>query len=369
MLIAYFAHELADAAVQKRVRMLRAGGRRVVLLGFEREKAAPPLLGTPTIVLGRTASGKFAQRAISVLTALPAAWAERKAWAKADLILARNLEALAIAQILSPLVGAKGKPIIYECLDIHRLMLRRDVIGKVMRAIERACLKRVHAVLTSSPAFVTHYFEAMQKYAGPVLLVENKVLALDARAPRPAAAPAGPPWKIAWCGVLRCARSLDLLAKLAADAAGQIEISLWGAPALDQIPDFHERVANAPHMSFRGAYVADDLPRIYAEAHFVWAVDYFEAGGNSDWLLPNRLYEGLYHGAIPIAAAGLETARWLEKHQVGVTLAEPLAETLPRFFSDEASSRYAALRAGAAALDPRLLSFSREDCRALLATP
>lgn len=365
MLIAYFAHELADAAVQKRVHMLRAGGRRVVLLGFERERAAPPLLGMPIIILGRTASGKFLQRALSVLTALPTAWRERKAWAKADMIIARNLETLAIAHLLAPKTGGKRTPIIYECLDIHRLMLRQDVIGKIMRGIERACLKRVSAVLTSSPAFVTHYFEAMQNYAGPVLLVENKVLALDGRAPAPPPAPAGPPWKIAWCGVLRCARSFEILSALAAD--GSVEITLWGAPALDQIPDFHERVAAAPHVHFRGAYKAADLPRIYAEAHFVWAVDYFEQGGNSDWLLPNRLYEGLYHGAVPIAAAGVETARWLDAHKVGVVLAEPLAETLPAFLAQEAGAHYAALREAAAALDPKLLAFSREDCRAFLA--
>lgn len=368
MLVAYFAHELADAATQKRVRMLRAAGRRVVLLGFERNKPAPPLTGTQTFVLGRTAGGKFAQRIGSVLTALPKAWSHRREWERADVIVARNLEMLVIARVLSSLLGAKGR-IIYECLDIHRLMLREDRVGKMLRAIERWCLKRTSAALTSSPAFITNYFEKLQNYAGPFMLVENKVLALDAPRPLQKGPAAGPPWTIAWCGVLRCGRSFDILSKAAADAEGRIKIALWGAPALDQIPNFHKRVAAHPHMTFHGAYTPEDLPRIYGGAHFVWAIDYFEAGGNSDWLLPNRLYEGLYHGAIPIAVENVETARWLDTHKVGVVLGEPLAEALPRFLNDEASARYEALRQAAAALDARLLAFTREDCRALLAEP
>ena len=41
------------------------------------------------------------------------------------------------------------------------------------------------------------------------------------------------------------------------------------------------------------------------DVHFTWAIDFYEAGANSDWLLPNRLYEGGAHGAVPIALAGV----------------------------------------------------------------
>ena len=368
MLIAYFVHELADAAAQKRMLMLRKGGHRVVMLGFERRWPTPPVIGTPIFVLGHTASGKFVHRILSVLAALPHAWSKRKYWAKADVILARNLEMLVIACVLAPITRARGR-IVYECLDIHRLMLRDDRAGKILRDIERRCLKRVSAVLTSSPAFVANYFEAVQHYDGPVMLVENKVFTPNAPHPTIQARPAGPPWKIAWCGVLRCAKSLDILSALAAEFEGRVEIELWGAPALDQISDFHARVAAASHIRFRGAYKPEDLPRLYGDAHFVWAIDYFEAGGNSDWLLPNRLYEGLYHGAIPLAVAGTETARWLDAHEAGIVLAEPLAESLRSFLNNEARGRYPALSEAAAALDPHLLAFTREDCRTLLTAP
>ncbi len=366
MQIAYFAHDLADAAVQKRVRMLRSGGaRRVALLGFERGATPAPLVGTPTFRLGRTASGKFAQRVLSIFTALPEGWRKRRYWAGADTIIARNLETLAIVRLLAPIVGARGR-IVYECLDIHRLMLRQDRVGKIMRWIERLCMKRVSALLTSSPAFVANYFEPLQNYQGKVLLVENKVFALDAQAPAIAARPAGPPYKIVWAGALRCARSFETLQELATH--GLVEVHLWGAPALDQLPDFHNRIAATPHMTFHGAYAAKDLPRLYGGAHFVWTVDYFEAGGNSEWLLPNRLYEGLFHGAVPIARANTETARWLEANKVGVVLAEPLSGALRDLLAD-AAARYPTLYQAAAGLDPHLIAFTREDCRSLVAAP
>jgi succinoglycan biosynthesis protein ExoL len=54
--------------------------------------------------------------------------------------------------------------------------------------------------------------------------------------------------------------------------------------------------------------------------HFTWAIDYFEAGQNSDWLLPNRLYEGSAQGAVPIALNSVETGRWLAARDAGLRL-------------------------------------------------
>ena len=53
--IAYFAHDLADPAVHRRVRMLKVGGASVMPIGFRR--GAEPITaidGVPTIEIGRT---------------------------------------------------------------------------------------------------------------------------------------------------------------------------------------------------------------------------------------------------------------------------------------------------------------------------
>jgi succinoglycan biosynthesis protein ExoL len=361
MSIAYFVHELADAAVQKRLRMLRSAGEDVALFGFERDRG--DVQSHDGVVLGVTQNGKFASRIASVLLALPRAL-QRTEWRSARLIIARNLEMLALVVAITRLAGIRPR-IAYECLDIHRIVLGDGLTARLVRVLERFCLRRVDVVVVSSPAFERNYFRSIQNFPGRVLVAENKVLgAIPAPAERPTQQP---PWVIAWCGVLRCRRSLDILTTLARENPRLVKIELWGAPALDQIPDFHQRVAALPNVQFRGRYRPEQLGDIYAAAHFAWAVDFYEAGGNSDWLLPNRLYESVRFGSTPIAAAGVETANWLRDHNVGVVLEAPLATTLPTFLRTLDDAHYQQLRAAALGLDPSVTQLTEASCRAFVA--
>ncbi len=363
MKVAYFAHELADPAVRKRVRMLEAGGCAVSLLGFERVRGAPTAHEATGHILGRTRNQLMFARIGSVILAIPRALRIQSLWRDADFFMARNLEMLILVTLLTRVVRP-GARIIYECLDIHRLMLSAGIVGAAIRTVERACLKRCALIVTSSPAFERNYFRKTQRFAGEILLVENKVLALTSLAPAPPLA-AGPPWIIAWCGVLRCRRSFEALRDLAVASEGRVLIQLWGTPALDQIPNFHEVVAATPNMVFQGRYEPDQLADIYASAHFAWAIDFYEAGGNSDWLLPNRLYESLAFGAAPIAITGTETARWLGAHRVGEVLDAPIEKNLGPFLAGLTSDAFRLLRAAVLQLDPDLTRFTPAACRAL----
>jgi succinoglycan biosynthesis protein ExoL len=364
MNVAYFVHELADAAVRRRLAMLTAGGCNTTLLGFARDRGAGAE-ASDGIVLGRTHNQRFFQRALAVLAALPRALRAQELWRECDVILARNLEMLALVVVATRLLQPRAR-IVYECLDIHRLMSSTGLVGSMLRALERACLKRVALVITSSPAFERRHFRGTQRYGGDLLLIENKVLAL-APTPEAPAPNLGPPWRIAWCGVLRCKRSFELMCELVRNEDGRVLVDLWGVPALDQIPDFHAAVTATPGMAYHGRYTAEDLPRIYGGAHFAWAIDFYEAGGNSDWLLPNRLYESLAFGAPPIAIEGLETALWLKRHDVGIVLEAPIDAALTRFFASLDTPAYDAMRARVAALPREATRETPETCAALVA--
>ena len=113
---------------------------------------------------------------------------------------------------------------------------------------------------------------------------------------------AGEPWKIGWFGALRCRKSLELLAAFTRQMDGRFEVVLRGRPAYSEFDDFDGLVAAEPYIRFAGPYRnPEDLAAIYGEVHFSWAIDFFEEGLNSSWLLPNRLYEGCRFGAVPIA--------------------------------------------------------------------
>jgi hypothetical protein len=96
---------------------------------------------------------------------------------------------------------------------------------------------------------------------------------------------------------------------------------------LTEFGDFHAEVAS-PGVRFLGAYGPEDLERLYGQVHFTWAIDYFEEGQNSKWLLPNRIYEGCLHGAVPVALDGTETASFLRANGVGIVLADTSPGTL-----------------------------------------
>ena len=70
-----------------------------------------------------------------------------------------------------------------------------------------------------------------------------------------------------------------------------------------------------PNMTFSGRYRSpEDLAGIYDNLDVVWAGDFMEAGYNSVWLLPNRIYEGGYYCTPSIAPSRTQTAAWLTQH-------------------------------------------------------
>lgn len=365
--VLYLVHDVSDPAVRRRIIMLKAGGARVTLAGFRRTQELEDVEGVTPIDLGVTRDGRFAQRLGAVAMAATSIAASLKSIAAPDVIVARNLEMLALAQRARSAFST-SVPIVYECLDIHRLVLREDIFGKTLRGAERLLGRNVSLLLTSSPAFVSHYFERFGQIDAPIELLENKLLELEPRFDAGASPVPPPPWQIGWFGALRCRKSLGLLADFTRSSEGRFELLMRGRPALSEFPDFHGFVESEPHLAFRGAYRnPEDMADIYAQVHFSWAVDFFEEGQNSTWLLPNRLYEGCRFGTVPIAMAGTETASFLERLDIGLVLPEPSVAALTEALSDMTTERYAALHGAVLARDPATWVCSRSDCRALVA--
>ncbi|WP_410218125.1 glycosyl transferase family 1 [Paracoccus sp. (in: a-proteobacteria)] len=331
--ILYLAHDLRDAAVKRRLDMLMIGGARVSVAGFRRDERPIENVGVhPAVDLGRTYDRDFKQRVAKIISLrlLPQ---KNFTHTDADIVIARNLEMLVLAMKLRRHDGKRPK-VVYESLDVHRLLLRKDAIGKVLRRMERHLLSDVPLIMTSSPAFVREYFNGVQGLRKPVVLIENKVL--DVTGDQTAAGsrslalkPDGEPVRIGWFGALRCRKSVHLLAEFSRRMHGRYEIVLRGRPARTEFDDFDGFVAAEPFMRFEGPYRSpDDLATIYGEVDYVWAIDFFEEGLNSSWLLPNRLYEGCLHGGVPIAIAGTETARYLAENKIGEVLLEASPEAL-----------------------------------------
>ena len=365
MKLCYFVHDLGDAAVQRRVRMLREGGACVTLIGFRRAGSSRNCVSGVTVIeLGQTEAARLSRRGVSVLAAWLRLGRVRGAMRDADIIIARQLETLVLAAAARHRF-APSAPIVFECLDIHRTMSGASISAAALRWVEGWLLRRCALLIVSSPAFVTHHF-GQHRLLPPVRLVENKALGTDSPTPlvrRPRGCPQ--PWRIGWFGVLRCRRSLLLLIALVRAQQGRVEVVLRGRPAYTAIPDWNELTAGVPGLRYDGPYDgATELASLYTAVDFTWAIDFFEAGANSTWLLPNRLYEGGMHGSVPLAIGATETGHWLAARSAGVLLGEPLAEELAAFFANLTEARYTTL---SVALPLGDVVHATADCKRLVA--
>ena len=366
--ILYLVPSLADPAVARRVAMLRLGGAEVEIAGFRRADAPPDSLPAGTVVeLDVTHDGRMLQRLFATLTAAFRARGWARSFARPDVIIARNLEMLGIANRLLDL-WPEPPALVYECLDIHRLMLRGDNLGQSMRGIEQRLLRRASLLLTSSPAFLANYFDLHG--APPAHLVENKVFSpgIEAVGANPALRYYVVPIRIGWFGALRCQKSLAALDAATRALAGRVEVILRGRPAHTAFTDFSGTVAAAPHIQYAGTYrYPDDLAELYSAAHFAWAIDFFEEGQNSDWLLPNRLYEGCLNGAIPIALAGTETAAFIERLGIGLVVPDISPQTLVALFEAMTPERLRVLADAVRRQDHRAFRCEPAECVDLVA--
>lgn len=366
--ISYFVHDLNDPHVARRVIMFTRGGSDVKLIGFRRHaEPVASVSGAPVIDLGRTLPGKFLSRALSVAKNALKSGMLADAVRGADVIVARNLEMLTLAvrarNLLAPRI-----PAVYECLDIHRLLLSRGPAGCALRLLEDRLWRETDLLLTSSPAYIRNYF-APRGFPVALRLLENKVLNLDGEAAllRPKRPDPGRPWRIGWFGLLRCRRSFEILSRLCRELPGTVEVVLRGRPSTKIFADFQAEAARAPGVSFFGAYRnPEDLSAIYGGVHFTWAIDFYEASLNSAWLLPNRVYEGSLWGAAPLALEGTETGRWLAAKNAGVLLPDPPEEALRSFFQSLSTHEYEGLAAAVSNIPHSELADDLQSCRALV---
>lgn len=360
--ILYLVHDLSDSTVHKRALMLKDGKADMTIMGFYRGSNPPTSIhGFPAIALARTHDGKFIHRILTALWMVATIGKYRAEFAKADIVMARTLEMLAVAVRGRSLI--KPAPaLVYESLDIHRLLLKQNIVGKILRGLEGWLSKRASLLITSSPAFIREYFKKLSSVACEPFLIENKVYQTHEE-PRPHTQhPATTPWKIGWFGAIRCRKSLDILTNLVKQMDGKVEVIIRGKPAYDQFDDFHQQISGINGLRFEGPYKnPEDLEKIYSEVHFTWAIDMFEEGLNSSWLLPNRIYEGGLYASVPLAQEHVETGVHLKRLNTGYLLQNPLLPALTDFFKSLTDQQYQSLYQNALNVPLNAFVMTQED--------
>ena len=367
--ILYLVHDLSDSTVHKRVAMLQDGGADVTIMGFHRNDTPPTSIhGAPAIALAKTYDGKFIHRILTTLRMVATISKYKSQFAEADVIIARTLEMLAIAvrgrSLTIPLPALS-----YECLDIHRLLLKQNIIGTALRGLEGFLSKRASLLITSSPAFVREYFDKYSHVTCPSYMIENKIYQPTPQTQPALRRDATTPWRIGWFGAIRCHKSLSILTSLVRQMNGRVEVIIRGKPSYDQFENFDKQTSGIQGLLFDGPYKnPDDLEKIYGDVHFTWAIDMFEEGLNSSWLLPNRIYEGGYYGSVPLVQSHVETGRHIKILKTGVQLFAPLEADLIKFFKNLTTDEYKVLQARAETVPANNWILTKDDAVHLVHT-
>lgn len=328
-----FGFDVAEISQIRRIRTLISLGYNVHSFTMRRENMNRDFEPDwPNSHLFFTENENLVKRAGIVAVSILRMLRYRKRLRNADIIIARNLDMLAIAWAARAMARARHVPLIYECLDINGALCGQGVKSRALRSAERRILASIQMLVVSSPGFIRNYFSAMQHYDGPWALWENKLAAGSALPERPMAPPASDaeaPLRLGWVGTIRCAPSLALLAAVADQMGPGIEIHIHGIVHRHVLPDFDATVAKRPNIIMHGPYTyPDDLAQIYVPLDLVWAQDLWQSGNNSDWLLPNRIYEASWAGCPSIAVAGTETGRRVAEDGLGWAIESPDPQAL-----------------------------------------
>jgi succinoglycan biosynthesis protein ExoL len=353
--VAFFGHDWQESTVVKRIRAFSGLGLRVVGFNFRRDKFARDFRPFwENVHLGITQDRAYGKRLVALLGALPTLLRHRRQLRAADFFYARNIDMCALA-LAGRMIGGSRAPLVYEVLDVQRVFLGSGIVSRLFRWAERRLLQRSDLLVISSPGFDRHYFRSIQGYRGRLFLLENKISFAQARAvPRPApdaaaaaAQQAAPDrWVIGWFGTLRCPKSLDMLCRIADALPDKVEIYLRGVPTETGLEAFEKAIAGRPNMIYGGEYRnPDDLAEIYGRVHLTWAFDFLDEGANSDWLLPNRLYEGGYFGSVALASSHTETGAKVRELGLGHTFGPPEVENLVAFLRRYTMKEHLALKA------------------------
>lgn len=306
---------LSSSYHQFRVFELRKQGVNCFVTGFDRDSYPGKPWDIPVESLGFVEHMNYSKRIGTLLKAIPSLRKQSKGM---DAVLCFNLDLLFITWLA--LLGVRMKPeLIYDIGDIRTSLVKKGVVAKVLRAVERFLLKRISLLMVTSEAYITEYFEGIQGMKGlEILMLENKLNRDDTPKPLPRKPD---PWSdqrpvtIGYFGVLRCRKSLKLLNRVALEGKGQVKVIVRGV-YLDT-EDLDDMIRENPYMSYEGPYVfPDDLAKIHSEVDLSWLV-HAHTRQNTMWARIFRFYHACFYGVPMIAQSGSKDGDEVLRYDIG----------------------------------------------------
>jgi succinoglycan biosynthesis protein ExoL len=347
-ILAYFAPDFTEVSTITRARSFREHGFDVVVFAFRRARYNQNF-NAPwrEIEFGHTTDGRYLDRAIKLVGALPVLWRHRSLLRRTKVLYARNIDQLLLAVLIRLFTGSSGV-VVYEVLDVSGVFTRGGWMSAAMRWAERQLLRRINLLVVSSSGFHENYFDAIQRYEGPVHIIENRLHPEDAavliRQNESAVLPRLPrdryKWVVGYFGLIRGPATFDLMARVA-QRCPEVLFYLRGVLTTIESDYFMTLLLRNPNIIYRGDYVnPGDLRQLYGAIDFSWAIDLEREDTNSRWLLPCRFFESSLLGVPSLSVHDFELGRRIESLGVGWAVRACYEDSLVHLFKELTSAEY-----------------------------
>ena len=316
--ITFFVPDISEARIIKRIKAFQILGADIVICGFRRKRysfSESEYNNVKLIILGETNEKKYLVRIPKLLFGIASIIMNLSVFRTCSCIYCINLDMLILASILRIRYNAK---FYYEVGDILNTLVDKKLPNKVLRHLERFLLRQTNLLILTSPAFYHQFYKKIQKIQCSWMLLENKLIPVAKPKRLIAINKKAKKIKIVYHGVLRCPLSIKILAKVAGELEEKCELHIHGFPLWvnKEILSYYTKKNN--NIFWHGEFkYPDGLKDILSDADLLWLIDLSENRNNAKWLLPNRLYDGIYYRVPMIALCNTETGNYINKYDIG----------------------------------------------------
>lgn len=274
----------------KRLDTLAQRGFETTALAFERKYHSGRVPNCPIVVVGKAVERRHAGR----LLALIKAWPEvRRRIRGCEIVYAFGTD-MALLAVMGRLFGKTS--IVMEISDIVPIQVNASWRGRIFRIVDKWVTSRCQLIVTTTPKFLSEYYQRRLGVHVPGIVLENKVDAAFGTSVRQDAQSRAPsstdPIRIGYFGLIGCPWSVEVLKTLVTRHPNRFEVCFAGYrwPTVD----LDRYLATTPNFLYSGEFKSPrDLPKIYGEVDVTWVC--YPPIGPSDWNLrwarPNRFYE------------------------------------------------------------------------------
>ncbi len=309
---------LGQPRYAKRVDSLKNLGFDPTVLAFEREYHTGRVPNCPTVIIGKAVESKYVSRLFSIIRAWPEV---RRRIRHCDIVYAFGVD-MAFLALSARLF--RSVPIVLEIGDVVPVQVSSSWRGKCFRIFDKFLTARCQLIVTTTPKFLSEYYQKRLKVRTPGIVLENKVEADFGSGVRAKLESSPPPAVsaaricIGYFGLLGCPWAFEVLKTLVTQHPDRFEVVLSGLrwPTVD----LDKYLASTPGFRYTGQFKSpQDLPALYGGVDVTWAC--YPPIGPSDWNLhwarPNRFYESCLFCVPLISRAGSCDAVDVANYKIG----------------------------------------------------